>query len=81
MVICVLYAHPDVILSRIAAAPLGRPIPTQWEAQFHSDLQGMVAVAYATRLGIPVYLLDSNRPVGELAADIIGYVDKRHTNS
>jgi adenylate kinase len=68
--ICVLYTEPDVVVSRIADSPGGRPRPTEWEASYHSNLQAMVAVSYATQLGVPVYLFDSARPSSELAEDI-----------
>jgi adenylate kinase len=60
--IVMLYTAPDIALARIATTPAGRPRVTHWEAAFHTQLQGAIAVAYATRLGIPVYLLDADRP-------------------
>lgn len=73
--ICVLYTQPDVVVSRITISPGGRPRPTEWEASYHASLQAMVSVAYATRLGVPVYLFDSSRPSEELVADLLPYIE------
>jgi adenylate kinase len=74
--ICVLYTQPDVVVSRITNSPGGRPRPTEWEASYHASLQAMVAVAYATRLGVPVYLFDSGRPTIELMEDLFPYIER-----
>jgi adenylate kinase len=74
--IFVLYAQPDVVLARITKSPGGRPRPTEWEASYHSHLQAMVAVAYATQLGVPVYLFDSARPSEELVRDVLRFIER-----
>ena len=69
--IVTLYASPAVIIGRIAANSMGRPTPTEYEAELHNHLQGAVAVIYGMRVGVPVYFLDSNQPVQQLLAEVI----------
>ena len=69
-IIIVLYTGPEVAVVRIDADPGGRPTVTAWEAGFHTNLQASVAVAYATELGVPVYLLDGDRSADVLAEDL-----------
>lgn len=66
----VLYAPSEVIIHRIKADSGGRPIPTMFDATFHTDLQASVALIYGVNLGIPVYFLDSDKPREELVAEV-----------
>jgi adenylate kinase len=68
--VCMLYTAPDVTMARIEAAPAGRPMITEFEAQFHTELQAAVAATYAVGLGVPMYLIDSSRPVAEVAGEL-----------
>jgi adenylate kinase len=68
--IVVLYASPEVLIERIRRNEQGRPVPSPYEAMFHSDLQGAVALIYGIRVGVPVYFFDSNRPVEQLVGEI-----------
>lgn len=77
--IVVLYTAPEVAVARIAADAGGRPQITAWEAGFHTSLQASVAVAYATELGAPVYLLDGARPPEDLVAEIARRVGRSAT--
>lgn len=69
--IVVLYAAPDVLISRIESNNQGRPVPTPYEAAFHNDLQGAVELIYGIRIGVPVYFLDSSNPTEQLVAEIV----------
>lgn len=69
--ILVLYAAPEVLIDRITKQSQGRPTPTTFEASFHNDLQGSVALIYGIHLGLPVYFLDSSKPVPELVEQIV----------
>lgn len=64
--ICMLYTPPEIAMERIRNAPAGRPTVSAWEAQFHTDLQASVAATYAVGLGVPMYLIDSSRPLDEV---------------
>jgi adenylate kinase len=64
--IVVMYTSPEVAISRIGAAPGGRPMITEFESWFHSALQASVALSYGTSLGAPVYFLDSDKEMPEL---------------
>ena len=66
--IAVLYSPPPVTLERIAANPEGRPSPTEWEAGFHTGLQGALAAAYSIVARTPAYFIDSAKPQ-ELVVD------------
>lgn len=77
--IIVLYTAPEVALARIGQEAGGRPPITPWEAGFHTSLQASVAVAYATALGVPVYLLDGDRPTAALAEELAARVARRRT--
>jgi adenylate kinase len=68
--IVLLYTPPDVVLQRIKADSGGRPLVTPWEAQFHTDLQASVAAVYAVGLRCPMYLIDSSRPLEDVAAEV-----------
>lgn len=75
--VVVLYTAPDIAVARIGTDPGGRPMITPWEAGFHTTVQASVAVAYATSLGVPVYLLDGDRPADALAKELAGQVSRR----
>jgi len=70
-IICMLYVRPSVILERISTNPQGRPIVTEFEADFHSHLQSSVAISYGINLGTPIYFLDAERPTEHIVADIV----------
>lgn len=77
--VCMLYTEPHVVIDRIAANDQGRAQISSFEANFHTELQAGVATTYGILLGVPVYLLDSNRPIIELADEIIKRLEKRNT--
>jgi adenylate kinase len=68
--VCMLYTPPAVALERIGAAPDGRPMISEFEAQFHTELQASVAATYAVGLGVPMYLIDSSRSLAEVAGEL-----------
>jgi adenylate kinase len=70
LIIC-LYAESKVVINRIAMNNQGRPSPTTFEADYHTALQGAVAIQYGILLGKPVYFLDADKSVKELANEII----------
>lgn len=60
-VVC-LYTDSDTVRTRINVESLGRPELTEFEADFHTNLQSMIACTYGVQLSIPVYFLDSAVP-------------------
>ena len=76
--ICMLYTEPSVVVERIQANAQGRSTINYFEAAFHSELQGSVAATYGIVLGIPVYLLDSSKPVAEVANTIITRLEAKN---
>jgi adenylate kinase len=69
-IIVVLYTEPSVVIERIARKSQGRPTPSPFEAAFHTELQGSVALIYGIHLGIPVYFLDSAKPTEDLVREL-----------
>jgi predicted methyltransferase len=66
----VLYCESSVVIERIHESAAGRPTVTQFEADFHLQLQACVALTYSIHLGIPAYFLDSAKPVDELVHQV-----------
>jgi adenylate kinase len=66
-----LYSAPAVVIDRIASSPQGRPVVSEFEAEFHNFLQASVAVNYGMQLGLPVYFLDAERSPDALCAEIV----------
>ena len=64
--IWVLYVPTDVAIARITANPEGRPLPSAFEAEFHTFLQATVAATYAIRVGIAVHYFDASKSLEEL---------------
>ena len=64
--IWVLYADSGETIRRIAADHGGRPIPTSWQADFHTQIQANVAATYGIATGVAVYLFDTSVPRAEL---------------
>jgi len=79
--ICMLYAEPGVVMERINGNAQGRPMVNSFEAAFHSELQGAVAVTYGIVLGAPVYLLDSSKPIKEVANAIIRRLEAKNSSA
>lgn len=69
--IVMLYTDPRLTIDRIIQDARGRPTPTVFEAAFHTELQGTVALTYGIHLGIPVYLLDSSKPTAALVSEMV----------
>lgn len=59
-IILCLYADGECVAARIKANPMGRPLPSIFELDLHTQLQATVAVQYALQLDRPVYLLDAS---------------------
>ena len=59
VIIC-LYADPEILKRRILDAPMGRPLPTNFDLALHIQLQAAVASQYAVLIGKPCYLIDSS---------------------
>jgi adenylate kinase len=76
--ICMLYTEPSVMIDRMAANNQGHPQISPFEANFHTELQAGVATTYGILLGVPVYLLNSNRPTTELADGIIRQLEAKN---
>ena len=64
--IWVLYTDSREAIRRIKADPGGRPLPTSWEAEFHTQMQASVAATYAIATGAAVYLFDTTAPKDQL---------------
>ena len=64
-IIC-LYVPPHVTRSRIDADAAGRPLPSEFEIEFHAHLQASLATQYAFALGKTCYHLDSSVGIDEL---------------
>lgn len=64
--IVTLFTPPETTISRIVADPKGRPVPTVFEAESHTNLQASVAVTYSILAGCPAYFLNSDVPVEDL---------------
>ncbi len=69
--IFMLYCGCTTTVDRIRSHSQGRPLVTEDEARLHCDLQASVALIYSILLGVPVYFLDSSKPVTDLATQII----------
>jgi adenylate kinase len=65
--IWVVYADPDVTISRIAREPNGRPLITLEEARMHTHMQASVAITYGMTLGVPVHFFQSHCDLDSLA--------------
>jgi adenylate kinase len=66
-IVC-LFAAPEVIAARIAAAPEGRQPVSTHDLAMHSNLQAAVAAQYGVITGKAVYFLDSAISQDELLA-------------
>ncbi|MEQ1921604.1 MAG: ATP-binding protein [Pyrinomonadaceae bacterium] len=74
--IVALYTAPSVVVNRISSNSQGRPQVSEFEAGFHCELQATVALTYGINLGIPVYLLDSDKSPNELAKEMVNRIEK-----
>lgn len=70
-VLVCLYAPADVIKARIQADDMGRPLPSAFELEMHTQLQAAVVSQYGVLTGKAVYLLDSNRSREELTETLL----------
>lgn len=64
--VVVLVVPAKATRKRIAAKPQGRPMPSEFEADFHAYLQSAVAFTYAFELGCRIYYLDARRSKRQL---------------
>lgn len=58
-VIVCLYAKAEIIVNRISKNAAGRPLPTLFEIDMHTQLQCQVANIYAIETGASLYFLDA----------------------
>lgn len=58
-VIVCLYAKADSIIERISINAAGRPLPSHYEIDLHTQLQCQVASIYAIETGASLYYLDA----------------------
>ena len=68
--IVVLYTNGTEARKRIHGNAGGRPMPSGFEADFHTTLQAAVAFTYAFTLGCPIYYLDASKTTAQLARRI-----------
>ena len=68
-VVC-LAADPATLAERVAADPASRRVVEVDEIEQAQRLQEGVATAYAVILGVPLYVIDTDRPVTELVATV-----------
>ena len=66
LILC-FYASAQVLSKRINADSEGRTLPSHYELEMHNQLQGSLAVSYGLLVGCPVYLIDSDNELDELA--------------
>jgi adenylate kinase len=64
--IVTLFASPQITINRILEDPRGRPQPTVFEAESHTNLQASVAITYSILGGCPAYFLNSDLPTESL---------------
>ena len=64
-VVC-LTASPELIVSRIAAEPAGRPSQPLARVSQALTAQTAVAVNYSVQLGVPLHVVDTDRPQQEV---------------
>lgn len=74
--ILVLIASDAVTRARIRRAPKGRPMPTIFEANFHTHLQASLAMIYALELSAPIYYLNASLPRNRLKEHVRLLLDK-----
>lgn len=74
--IVVLVASATQSRQRIRAAAMGRPFPSEFEADFHTHLQASVAFTYAFELGCPIYYLDASKSEKCLVTTVAAIIDK-----
>lgn len=58
--IVVLYTDSKTTIKRIKKDSGGRPLISNFEADYHTFLQGSVALNYGINLGLPIYYIDSS---------------------
>ena len=58
--IWILYVTSEETRARIAADPQGRPLPTQFEAEFHTFIQTSLAAVYGVVAGVPTLMFDAS---------------------
>jgi adenylate kinase len=61
-----LYTDSETAIRRITSDAQGRPVPTPFQADCHTNFQASVAITYSISLGKPVHFLDSNTDVANL---------------
>lgn len=64
--IWVLYTSAEETIRRITSDPAGRPLPTEWEANLHTQTQASVATTYGIAAGAVVYMFDTTANREEL---------------
>jgi len=74
--IVVLLLSADQTRARITSDAQGRPVPTIFEADFHTHLQATVAFTYAFELGARIYYLDAGKPREQLVQQMRGLLDR-----
>lgn len=70
IIVC-LYAGADTISMRILENPAGRPVPTDFELDLHTQLQCQVASIYALETGARLFMLDASATKNELLRTFI----------
>lgn len=74
--IVVLYLDSEGTRRRIEANSGGRPMPSTFEADFHTHLQATVAFTYAFEVGCPIHYLDATKSAGELVRRIAALLNR-----
>lgn len=64
-VVC-LTASPELIVSRVATEPAGRPLQPLAKVGQALTTQTAVAVNYSVQLGVPLHVVDTDRPQQEV---------------
>lgn len=80
-VLVCLYANAETIIERISKNAAGRPMPSHYEIDLHTQLQCQVASIYAIETGASLYYLNAACSPGELLSNFISVTGMRSPES
>jgi adenylate kinase len=70
-VIVCLYANAETIIERISKNAAGRPMPSRYEIDLHTQLQCQVASIYAIETGASLYYLNASCSPDDLLSNFV----------
>lgn len=80
MIVC-LYANAESIIERISKNAAGRPLPSRYEIDLHTQLQCQVASIYAIETGASLYYLNASCSPRDLLENFIRVTEIRRPTS